>query len=151
MVPKPHKRWSQAVYYGREWILNFKDGPAHPRVANAWKIIATYIYPFPILLGFERVYVDIVGLLAPSGEYTYLSTIVDRFTRWGEAIPLTAIDARTVCDEFFSYWVTRFGVPSMITSNKGCQFKSSLRKELDKRLGTKTTEPRRTIHSQTAW
>ncbi len=55
---------------------------------------------------FEHVHVDLVGPLPQSSGFSYLFTIVDRTTRWPEAIPLS--------------------VPSVITSDRGAQFTSSL-------------------------
>ena len=42
---------------------------------------------------FDHVHVDLVGPLPPSQNHRYLFTVVDRFTRWAEAIPL--VDAQT--------------------------------------------------------
>ena len=44
---------------------------------------------------FDHIHIDLVGPLPPSRGYTYLLTIVDRFTQWPEAIPLSDISTLT--------------------------------------------------------
>ncbi len=75
---------------------------------------------------FEHVHVDLVGPLPQSAGFSYLFTIVDRTTRWPEAIPLSSIAAADCAAELFSGWIQRFGVPSVITSDRGAQFTSSM-------------------------
>jgi transposase InsO family protein len=43
-----------------------------------------------------------------------------------EAIPLTNIAATDVAAALFSGWISRFGVPDTITSDKGPQFTSDI-------------------------
>ena len=75
---------------------------------------------------FDHVYIDLVVSLPSSHGYTYLLTCVDRFTRWPEAIPLPDVHAATVAAAFVNIWVSRFGVPGTITTDRGGQFEAAL-------------------------
>lgn len=55
---------------------------------------------------FEHLNMDIIGPLPPSLGYRYCLTIIDRFTRWPEAIPLTNINA----DNIAKHLITRAGI-----------------------------------------
>ena len=77
-----------------------------------------------------------VGPLPTSQGYTYLLTCVDRFTRWPEAIPISDSTADTVAQAFVNGWISRFGVPTTITTDRSQQFESALWTQLMHLLGT---------------
>ncbi|BHF64118.1 hypothetical protein SprV_0200711700 [Sparganum proliferum] len=84
---------------------------------------------------FNHVHLDVVGPLPPSNDYTHLLTCVDRYTRWPEAIPLPNVQAETIVKAFVSRWVAIFGAPSMITTDQGARFESTLFQTLLNFLG----------------
>ena len=64
-------------------------------------------------------------------------TCVDCFTRWPEVVPVSDATVETVARAFVSTWISRFGVPSTITMDRGRQFESSLWQRLMQILGSK--------------
>jgi hypothetical protein len=75
---------------------------------------------------FAHLHVDLVGPLPPSAGHTYIFTVIDRTTRWPEAIPLNSIAAADCASALLHGWIQRFGVPAAITSDRGPQFTSQL-------------------------
>lgn len=88
---------------------------------------------------FEHVHMDIVGPLPPSNGFTYILTLVDRYTRWPEAYPIRDIAANTIAKVFVNQYICRFGVPRTITTDRGAQFESNLFASLCKYLGVNHT------------
>ena len=82
--------------------------------------------PIKILLCFNYIYLDILGLLTTPHGYTYLLTCVDRFAKWPEAIPISTVMAKTVARPFVERWITLYGCPFTTTTKRGQQFESEL-------------------------
>jgi hypothetical protein len=63
---------------------------------------------------FNHVHIDLVGPLpvAEDGS-TYILIMIDRTTRWLEAVPLRSTEAATCADAFINMRVTRFSVPAV--------------------------------------
>ena len=73
---------------------------------------------------FNCVHLDLVGPLPESHGNRYLLTMIERSTRWLEAVPLASINADTVTSTFLAHWISRFGIPSDVVSDRGLQFTS---------------------------
>ena len=100
---------------------------------------------------FAHVHVDLVGPLPASKGYTHLLTVIDRFTRWPEAIPLAQTDTAAIGRAFALHWVARFGVPSDITSDRGLSSRQRCGELSRNRWAQKSTIQRLTIHRRTVW
>ena len=85
---------------------------------------------------FDHIHVDIVSPHPPSHGFHYLLTCIDRFTRWTEAIPISDITAKTAASAFINGWISRFGTPSTVTTDRGAQFESHLWNKMMNLLGS---------------
>jgi hypothetical protein len=85
---------------------------------------------------FSHLHVDLVGPLPTSQEgYSHLLTVIDRSSRWIEAIPMASTSAQACADAVIGGWVARFGIPDLITSDRGPQFTSAVWTALCQKLG----------------
>ena len=96
---------------------------------------------------FEHIHVDVVGPLPASQGFTHLFTIVDRFSRWPEVIPISDTSAGSLCMALLHGWVARHGLPSVISSDRGAQFTSMIWENMSTTLGVKL-QPTVAYHPQ---
>lgn len=86
---------------------------------------------------FRNIHVDVVGPLPISQGFKYLLTCIDRFTRWAEVIPMVDSTGITCARALWSGWISRFGTPHSITSDRGRNFESEIWKNLNILLGSR--------------
>jgi hypothetical protein len=79
---------------------------------------------------FSHIHVDLVGPLTRCEGKNMLLTVIDRWTSWPEAFPLSvsgeAASAQACAKHLINQWIPRFGVPDVVTSDRGSQFTSEL-------------------------
>ena len=85
---------------------------------------------------FQHIHLDLVSM-PPSNGYDHLLTVVDRFSRWPAAIPIANISAETVIDALTHGWISNYGVPEVITTDRGSQFQSQIFTQLMENWGIK--------------
>ena len=84
---------------------------------------------------FEHVHVDMVGPFLREQGMKYILTMIDRTTRWLEAAAISDATANTILQAFHRGWISRFGIPRIVTSDLGAQFTSKAWTDSLTRLG----------------
>ena len=74
---------------------------------------------------FAHIHIDIIGPLPNSDGFKHCLTMIDRFTRWPEAIPIKNIKFSTIANTLVSSCIAR-GCPEVFTSDRGIRFTSEL-------------------------
>ena len=79
----------------------------------------------------ERMSIDITGPHPRSSRGNiYILTMVDHFSKWAEAIPLSRHTAPVVARALMTHVFSRFGMPLQLLSDRGPEFESQLFTEL---------------------
>ena len=88
---------------------------------------------------FQSLQIDVVGPLVCSEGQRYLLTILDRASRYFEALPMPTMTSAQCATTFIRGWTRTFGVPLVADSDNGKSFIANLWQEMHKRLGTIVT------------
>ena len=80
---------------------------------------------------FDRVAIDISGpFLTTSKGYRYIMAVIDYFSKHTILISLKNMTAEYVAKKFIQHWVSYFGIPLRLHSDRGTNFKSQVFKEV---------------------
>ena len=112
-----------------------KTANPNPRAANG---------RLPADQPFKSLYIDIFsnqGLISLGVDPNSILTIIDELIGWAEAIPIDDQRAETVDSVVFSEWISRYGAPKQIHSDRGAQFESALFEKLCSSFGVDRTKP----------
>ena len=84
---------------------------------------------------FQFLHLDLLGPLESSIEYKYVLLIKDRATGLLVTAPIPDKTAMTVRNAFIQNWVGHYGVPQIILTDNGREFKNELLQEACEQLG----------------
>jgi transposase InsO family protein len=83
----------------------------------------------------EEVALDIMGPFQVSEDGNkYVLVVVDSFSKWMEAYAVPNIEAKTIAEKLVMEFISRFGVPYQIKTDRGRQFDCELFQEMCKML-----------------
>ena len=74
---------------------------------------------------FSSIHIDLIGKLPVSKGFSFALTCICRFTWWLEVILIVDAKTQSVLSALWYGWISRFGVPSRITTDRGSQFARS--------------------------
>ena len=116
-----------------------KTCPVCQKVGNPnQKITKVPLVPIPSVgEPFENVVVDVAGPLPRTKKgFEYMLTIMDRVSRYPEAIPLRKINAKVVIEALIQFF-SKFGMPRVVQTDRGTNFTSKYFQEKMKEFGIK--------------
>ncbi|XP_028813780.1 uncharacterized protein LOC114766768 isoform X2 [Denticeps clupeoides] len=93
-------------------------------------------FPIPLCPGKEIV-IDYTDMVERVGRHRYLLVMVDAFSGWPEAWPVTREDSKTVVKCLINYYIPQHGFPETIRSDNGTHFKNKDLQTVESALGLK--------------
>ncbi|KAL5515867.1 hypothetical protein EMCRGX_G001108 [Ephydatia muelleri] len=109
-----------------------------PRNSQKLSISTPELFPVPVHSPWHHVGIDFVGPISPkttSGN-SYILILCDYFTKWVEAVALPTKEASGIASSLFKIFM-KMGLPAVITTDQGSEFKNQLNDEMMKILNIK--------------
>ncbi|MEL7308825.1 MAG: DDE-type integrase/transposase/recombinase, partial [Pseudomonadota bacterium] len=89
---------------------------------------------------FDKIAIDITGPVRMSkSRNQYILGIIDHYSKYVALVPLKTTDTKTIIEALFSKWISVFGYPRSIHSDRGTNLNSSQMLQLCKELGIRKT------------
>src|SRR5687768_11830115 len=81
---------------------------------------------------------DMIGPLPTTSDgYRYILCIMDRFSHYITLAPLKTQTTKETMMAFKEYWIDKFGVPEILLTDNGTNFRSELAAYANQLLGVK--------------
>jgi hypothetical protein len=134
---------AKALRSGFYWLSTLHDAKNIVEQRNACQCfttrphaLASELRTIPLAWSFAQWGLDQVGPLPRTsrGGHTYLLFMVDKFSKWIEAILVTNQEETTAI-KFFESITCKYGVPNIIITDNGSNFTSGKFQEFTKKLG----------------
>ncbi|GBM18651.1 hypothetical protein AVEN_164771-1 [Araneus ventricosus] len=100
----------------KEWVRCYEPSRRSKVQRHTKASLGTFSFPDA-----RFQHIDIVGPLPPSDGCIYLLAMINTFSRWPEAISIPDMQTKTICRTIFHSWISRFGCPSIITTDQSSQ------------------------------
>ena len=89
---------------------------------------------------FQKVAVDIAGPMRPTRRGNrYILGMIDHFSKYPMLIPIKSTDSNTIIEAIFANWISVFGIPDSLHSDRGANLNSEKVMEFCSKFGIKKT------------
>ena len=89
---------------------------------------------------FQIIGIDVTGPFKQTKEgYRYILGVIDYFSKYVSLIPIKTTTSEVICEVLWIHWISKFGIPERIHSDRGSNFTSGLFQEYCRILGIRKT------------